>query len=63
MRLLFAYIVFAIALAAQLLTKRYTTWVYWFAVVMVSVFGTMCADVTHIVLGVPYAVSSATFAF
>jgi uncharacterized membrane-anchored protein len=55
-------VVFAAAMTAQLLTKRYMTWVYWFAVVMVSVFGTMCADVTHIVLGVPYAVSASTFA-
>jgi uncharacterized membrane-anchored protein len=29
---------------------------------MVSVFGTMAADVTHIVLGVPYVVSTAVFA-
>jgi len=29
---------------------------------MVSVFGTMAADVTHIGLGVPYAVSTAVFA-
>ncbi len=54
-------ICFAIVMAAQLLTKRYVTWIYWLAVVMVSVFGTMCADVTHIVFGVPYAVSTAAF--
>jgi uncharacterized membrane-anchored protein len=35
---------------------------YWSAVVMVSVFGTMCADVVHIALGVPYLVSAIGFA-
>ena len=35
---------------------------YWFAVVMVSVFGTMAADVLHLGLGVPY-VASTTFFF
>jgi uncharacterized membrane-anchored protein len=55
-------IVFAAALAAQLLTRRYVTWIYWFAVVMVSVFGTMAADVLHVGLGVPYAVSTAFYA-
>ena len=29
---------------------------------MVSVFGTMCADVVHVGLGVPYAVSTSVFA-
>jgi uncharacterized membrane-anchored protein len=56
------FLVFAAALALQFAVRRYLPWVYWFAVVMVSVFGTMAADVTHIVLGVPYAISAATFA-
>ena len=52
---------FAIAMALQFAVRRYVTWIYWLAVVMVSVFGTMAADVTHIVLGVPYLVSTAAF--
>ena len=36
-------------------------WVYWFAVLMVSVFGTTCADAVHVVLGVPYPVSTVVF--
>ena len=56
------FVLFAVALALQFATRRYMPWVYWLAVVMVSVFGTMAADVTHIVLGVPYAVSTAGFA-
>jgi len=55
-------IVFAGGLAAQLWARRYVTWVYWFAIVMVSVFGTMAADVLHVGLGVPYAVSTAFYA-
>src|SRR5262249_50637606 len=53
---------FVAALAVQLLVPRYVAWVYWLAVLMVAVFGTMAADVLHIVLGIPYAVSTALFA-
>jgi uncharacterized membrane-anchored protein len=51
----------AIALPLQLAVRRYMTWVYWLAVVMVSVFGTMVADATHIALRVPYLVSTVAF--
>jgi uncharacterized membrane-anchored protein len=50
-----------VALILQLSVRRYIPWVYWLAVVMVAVFGTMAADVAHVVLGIPYVVS--TFAF
>jgi uncharacterized membrane-anchored protein len=53
---------FAIALIWQLSTRRYVVWVYWLAVSMVAVFGTMAADALHIGLGIPYAVSSAFYA-
>jgi uncharacterized membrane-anchored protein len=49
-------------LLAQLAALAYRPWLYWGAVAMVSVFGTMAADVTHVVLGVPYGVSTAGFA-
>ncbi len=52
----------AASLVLQLAAARYLPWVYWLAVAMVSVFGTMAADVTHIVLGVPYLVSTIAFA-
>jgi len=55
-------LVLAIALASQLLARRYVARVYWLAVVMVAVFGTMAADVAHIVLGIPYLVSTVSFA-
>ena len=57
-----AAVVFVLALAWQMTRKRYLVWPYWSAVVMVSVFGTMAADITHVVLGVPYAVSTVFFA-
>jgi uncharacterized membrane-anchored protein len=53
---------FAAALILQLAVRRYIPWVYWLAVVMVAIFGTMVADVIHIVLGVPYVVSTIAFA-
>jgi uncharacterized membrane-anchored protein len=51
-----------VALAVQLRASRYEAPFYWLAVVMVAVFGTMVADVLHVVLDVPYAVSAAGLA-
>jgi uncharacterized membrane-anchored protein len=56
------FLVFLVAMVLQLRTDRYVPWVYWLAVSMVAVFGTMAADVTHIEFQVPYAVSSILFA-
>ncbi len=53
---------FAVALWLQLRSPRFLAATYWFAVAMVGVFGTMCADVVHVALGVPYAVSTGAFA-
>jgi uncharacterized membrane-anchored protein len=50
------------ALAIQFRAQRYVPWIYWLAVAMVGVFGTMAADVLHVGLGVPYFVSTAFFA-
>ncbi len=52
----------AVALLLQLMVRRYIAWVYWLAVVMVAVFGTMAADVTFVVLGIPHQVAAAGFA-
>jgi len=51
-----------VALLLQFRVRRYVAWIYWFAVVMVAVFGTMAADVTHVVMGIPYLVSTVFFA-
>jgi uncharacterized membrane-anchored protein len=56
------FVGFTIALALQFTAKSYRPSVYWFAVVMVAVFGTMAADVLHIQFGVPYIASAAAFA-
>ena len=50
------------ALTLQFRARRYVPWIYWLAVAMVGVFGTMAADVLHVGLGVPYLVSSVFFA-
>jgi uncharacterized membrane-anchored protein len=55
-------IAFTLAMTLQLLARRYEAPVYWLAVAMVAVFGTMGADVIHIGLGVPYVVSTLFFA-
>jgi uncharacterized membrane-anchored protein len=55
-------VVFFCVLWWQLRATAYQTVTYWSAVVMVSVFGTMCADVVHVEFGVPYVVSALTFA-
>ncbi len=49
------------ALVVQFAVRRYVAWIYWTAIVMVSVFGTMAADVLHVGLGVPYALSTPFF--
>lgn len=51
-----------IALVLQFYVRRYIAWVYWLAVSMVAIAGTMAADVLHIKFGVPYAVSTTVFA-
>ncbi|MFG2529977.1 hypothetical protein [Streptomyces sp. NPDC048516] len=48
-------------LVLQLRATRYRPWVYWSAIVMVSVFGTMAADVVHVMAGIPYTVSVIAF--
>ncbi len=49
------------ALALQLTARRYVAWIYWLAVTMVAIFGTMAADVVHIVLHVSYLDSTVFF--
>lgn len=56
-----AGIVLAAALVLQFKARQYVPWIYWTAVVMVSVFGTMAADILHVGLGVPYFASTTFF--
>ena len=55
---LLGFVGFVGALALQFKMARYVAAVYWLAVVMVGIFGTMGADVLHVGLGVPYAIST-----
>jgi uncharacterized membrane-anchored protein len=55
-------ILLAISLAIQFRADRYVPWIYWLAVLMVAITGTMAADVLHIQFHVPYAVSTPLFA-
>lgn len=50
-----------VALLLQFSARRYIPWVYWLAVIMVAIFGTMAADAIHVGLGVPYLISTAGF--
>lgn len=56
------FIVFVAVLWLQFRTPKYIPWIYWLTVLMVAVFGTMAADVTHVVLGIPYIISTIVFA-
>ena len=44
---------FVLAFAIQLAVRRYVPAAYWLAVLAVAVVGTVVADITHFVLGVP----------
>jgi uncharacterized membrane-anchored protein len=52
---------FVAALVLQIKLQRYVTWIYWLTVVMVSIFGTMAADVLHVGFGIPYIVSTTIY--
>ena len=59
---LLGFVIFVVALVIQFTRHRYVAWAYWLAVCSVGVFGTMVADVLHVGVGVPYAVSAPFFA-
>src|SRR5271156_566559 len=50
------------ALWLQLRTPEYRAPVYWFAVMMVAIFGTMAADGVHDGASLPYAVTTVGYA-
>jgi len=49
------------SMVLQFSVRRYVTWIYWLNVIMVSIFGTMAADVLHVGFGIPYLVSTIFF--
>jgi uncharacterized membrane-anchored protein len=52
----------AFALWLQMRTLEYHAPIYWFAVMMVAIFGTMAADGVHDGASIPYAVTTPVFA-
>jgi uncharacterized membrane-anchored protein len=54
--------VLAIALVIQFRTRKYTPWVYWLCVVLVSIVGTQITDFFTDILGVSLYLSAAVFA-
>jgi len=52
----------AVALFMQLRTRRYTPWIYWLTVVLISVVGTLITDLLTDGLGVSLYVSTSAFA-
>lgn len=56
------FVVLATALTIQLRTRRYTPWIYWLCVVLVSIVGTQITDFFTDTLGVSLYLSTAVFA-
>jgi uncharacterized membrane-anchored protein len=54
--------ILAITIIWELSLRRYNPWVYWLAVSMVAVFGTMAAGIVHIYMGIPYVFSATIYA-
>lgn len=54
-------LVLAGVLIAQVRASKFNAGIYWAAVSMVSVFGTLAADAVHVIFGVPYWASSTVF--
>lgn len=50
-----------VSLILQLWIKKYVAWIYWLTIVMVAVFGTMAADILHVVIGIPYLITTTFF--
>jgi uncharacterized membrane-anchored protein len=50
-----------VSLVLQFRMRRYLAWTYWFAVLMVAIFGTMAADVVHDGLHIGYQYSTSFF--
>lgn len=49
------------ALALQFSKKRYISWSYWLVVVVISIYGTILADVIGDILGIPFFVSALAY--
>jgi uncharacterized membrane-anchored protein len=55
-------VILALTVIWQLWLRQYNAWVYWLAVSMVAVFGTMAAGILHVYMGIPYVFSATIYA-
>lgn len=51
-------VAFVVAMVLQFAVRHYVSWIYWVAVSIVAVVGTMGADGMHLILGIPYWATS-----
>jgi uncharacterized membrane-anchored protein len=54
--------IFLIALCWQFRTRRYTAVAYWLFAYSIAIFGTGVADAMHLIIGIPYAGTTALWA-
>jgi uncharacterized membrane-anchored protein len=54
--------IFVAAVAVQFRTRRYVAAAYWFLALAIAIFGTGVADAMHLVVGIPYAGTTALWA-
>ena len=54
--------IFVIAVVIQFSTRRYVAAAYWFLALAIAIFGTGAADFMHLIIGIPYAGTSALWA-
>jgi uncharacterized membrane-anchored protein len=47
-----------VALILQFAARKYIPWIYWLAMSMVAIFGTIAADIIHVGLGISYLAST-----
>jgi uncharacterized membrane-anchored protein len=54
--------IFVVAVWLQLRTRRYVAVTYWFLALAIAIFGTGAADAMHLIVGIPYAGTTALWA-
>jgi uncharacterized membrane-anchored protein len=55
-------LIFVVAVCWQFSTRRYTATAYWFLALAIAIFGTGVSDALHLVVGIPYAGTTALWA-
>ena len=54
--------IFVVAVWVQFSTRRYVAAAYWFLALAIAIFGTGVADAMHLIVGIPYAGTTAMWA-